>query len=76
MCDQHTNITLNEDGFAHLGKITFDDGSYDNCTSVSFKVRRMSSTCNPSDTLWQEGIDFCCYDVANGPGSSRTSSNR
>lgn len=67
VCDEHTNVTLNEIGITHLGKITFDDGSYDNCTSVSFKVRRMTSPCNQDDLNWVDGIDFCCADVAASP---------
>ncbi|MGE5355853.1 MAG: T9SS type A sorting domain-containing protein [Deltaproteobacteria bacterium] len=63
VCDKHTSITLNENGIAYLGKMTFDDGSYDNCTPVTFRVRRMSSTCNPADTNWGDGLNFCCADV-------------
>ncbi|HHH53007.1 MAG TPA: hypothetical protein ENK91_05060, partial [Bacteroidetes bacterium] len=47
ICDQHTTITLTDEGIGYLNKITFDDGSYDNCTDVTFRVRRMSSTCDP-----------------------------
>ncbi|HEB62813.1 MAG TPA: T9SS type A sorting domain-containing protein, partial [Bacteroidetes bacterium] len=64
VCDEHTTISLNEDGRGYLGKITFDDGSYDNCSDVTFRVRRMTSSCDPSDTQWGDGIHFCCDDVS------------
>ena len=67
ICDAHTSITLNENGLGYLGKMTFDDGSYDNCTAVTFRVRRTISTCDPADTQWGDGINFCCADVAAGP---------
>ena len=64
ICDQHTTITLTDEGKGYLNKITFDDGSYDNCSEVTLRVRRMSSTCDPSDTQWGEGVHFCCDDVS------------
>ncbi len=67
ICDAHTSITLNENGLGYLSKLTFDDGSYDNCTPVKFRVRRTSSTCNPADLQWGEGINFCCADVGPNP---------
>lgn len=67
ICDAHTSITLNENGWGYLNKMTFDDGSYDNCTSVTFRVRRMSSTCDPTDTQWKDGLTFCCADVVSSP---------
>jgi len=64
ICDKHTTISLNDEGKGYLGKITFDDGSYDNCTDITMRVRRMTSSCDPSDTHWGEGVHFCCDDVS------------
>ncbi len=64
ICDEHTTISLNEEGKAFLGKLTFDDGSYDNCGDITMRVRRMTSSCDPTDTQWGEGVHFCCDDVS------------
>ncbi len=64
ICDKHTTISLNDEGKGYLGKITFDDGSYDNCSDITMRVRRMTSSCDPSDTQWGEGVHFCCDDVS------------
>ncbi len=64
ICDEHTTISLNDEGKAYLGKITFDDGSYDNCSDITMRVRRMTSSCDPTDTQWGEGVHFCCDDVS------------
>lgn len=63
VCDAHTTITLTDEGLGYLGKLTFDDGSYDNCTDISLRVRRLTSTCDPTDTQWGEGVHFCCQDL-------------
>jgi len=62
VCDKHTTITLSDEGIGYLEKYTFDDGSYDNCTDVTLKVRRMDNTCDNSDIHWGEGVHFCCLD--------------
>ena len=63
VCDQHTQIVIGKDGVAKAAAIVFDDGSNDNCSDVSFKVRRMVANCVPSETIFTDSITFCCEDV-------------
>jgi uncharacterized repeat protein (TIGR01451 family) len=45
-CDQHTIVSLTNDGPNGITLVpasVFDDGSYDNCGPVTFRVRRMDS---------------------------------
>lgn len=41
ICDQFTVVTLTSNGYAQIFAESFDDGSYDNCTPVTFAVRRV-----------------------------------
>lgn len=62
-CETHTQVALGADGMALIDASTFDDGSYDNCTDVHFKVRRMAANdCQPNDTLYDQ-VKFCCSDI-------------
>ncbi|MEZ5048797.1 MAG: hypothetical protein R2766_04000 [Saprospiraceae bacterium] len=51
VCDEFTTVTLTTDGMAWVFAETFDDGSHDNCSEVSFLVRRMTSGCGASTML-------------------------
>ncbi len=78
ICDEHTVVSLTttnaNDGIAKILAHTFDDGSFDNCADVFFKVRRMNTgECDgangddfPSVSGYQEMFDdyaaFCCDD--------------
>ena len=45
-CDSHTTVSLTNDGPYGITLVpahVFDDGSYDNCGPVTFRVRRMDS---------------------------------
>ena len=72
ICDQNITVSLNDYGIAILPAIEFDEGSYDACGDVFFKVKRMdaSSTCfsdsNPNN-LFDDNIQFCCEDIDNSP---------
>ncbi len=62
-CDKDTKVALGADGMALVDATTFDDGSYDNCASVHFKVRRMDDNdCQPNDHLY-DAVKFCCTDI-------------
>jgi subtilisin-like proprotein convertase family protein len=63
VCDQHTQVVLGVDGTARVSAFTFDDGSHDNCSAITYEVRRMQTTCVLSDTLFQDTITFCCDDI-------------
>lgn len=62
-CDAHTVVSLTADGTALVDAVTFDDGSYDNCSPVYFKARRMDSTaCQKNDKFFDQ-VKFCCSDL-------------
>lgn len=61
VCDLHSVISLDEKGEAIIDAISFDDGSWDNCSPITLETRRMEASC--SDTLWREHVTFCCNDV-------------
>lgn len=79
VCDEFTVVTLSNNGSAIIFAETFDDGSHDNCTAVTYHVRRMgSSTCTGDPipytiapgfpaNLPRDGygnfVRFCCADV-------------
>ncbi len=62
-CDQTTQIGLSVDGMAFVNATTFDDGSYDNCSPVSFKVRRMNPNGCQDNNQFHDQVKFCCEDV-------------
>ncbi len=63
VCDEFTVVTLSNNGWAHVFAESFDDGSHDNCTKVTFDVRRTTPGCSASTTAWAEYVQFCCEDV-------------
>ncbi|GIV31850.1 MAG: hypothetical protein KatS3mg030_152 [Saprospiraceae bacterium] len=62
VCDAYTVVALNNNGVAVVFAQTFDDGSYDNCSSVSFSVRRMTAACG-TQPVFGPTVKFCCSDV-------------
>jgi hypothetical protein len=63
VCDEITSVSLDNQGMAKLFANNLDDGSHDNCCMDSFSVRRMTSPCNPADTLFGPYVNLCCIDV-------------
>ena len=63
VCDQHTQVVIGGNGESRVSAFTFDDGSNDNCSEITFSVRRMQTSCVMSDTLFQDTITFCCDDI-------------
>ncbi|MFQ5447409.1 MAG: hypothetical protein ACE5FF_10780, partial [Saprospiraceae bacterium] len=63
ICDEITNVSLDNNGLAKIEAEVFDDGSYDNCCLDSFLVRRMDAACYLADTLFGPAVSFCCVDV-------------
>ncbi len=69
VCDEHTVVTLTNNGWAHVFAYTFDDGSHDNCTDVTFSVRRLTAGCNSNGSTneltnpFSDFIQVCCEDV-------------
>jgi hypothetical protein len=62
-CDQFTKVALGNNGEALINAETFDDGSYDNCAPVEFKVRRMFPNACQTDTVFHDQVKFCCADI-------------
>ena len=63
VCDEFTVVTLTTGGVAQIFAETFDDGSHDNCTDVSFDARRMTAGCSASTVNYTKAVNFCCDDV-------------
>ncbi len=64
VCDLHTFVAVNEDGWAIADIESFDDGSWDNCMIDYMEVRRMGSNPCGSNT-WDDHAKFCCSDIGN-----------
>jgi hypothetical protein len=70
ICREVTQVALSSDidGLTEVGAKYFDEGSYDNCGPVYFKVRRMDNFCAgyPDDrNRFNDEVRFCCSDVGN-----------
>ncbi len=64
VCDEHTVVSLTTTGTTDVPATVFDDGSYDNCNDVFFKVRRMNFTsCDFNYGTYDDVATFCCDDV-------------
>ncbi|MFK8006456.1 MAG: HYR domain-containing protein, partial [Saprospiraceae bacterium] len=65
ICDEHTTVAIGSDGTASIDAISFDDGSFDACSDVTFDVRRMDNpACPGSDfTSYGPSVPFFCCDV-------------
>ena len=62
-CDEITQVSLGIDGMGLVNATTFDDGSYDNCGPVYFKVRRViQDSCQRYDRFHDQA-KFCCTDI-------------
>ena len=63
VCDEFTQVSLGVDGMVLVNATTFDDGSYDNCSDVSFKVRRMDGNDCQDNNKFYDQVKFCCEDI-------------
>ena len=64
VCKTYLTIGLGDNGRGRINARDFDNGSYDNCGVVSWKVRRMSDPCHsPAITSLRDTVAFCCTDV-------------
>ena len=62
-CDQLTQVALGPTGMVSVDALTFDDGSFDNCAPVRFKVRRMLANGCQSANAFHDQVKFCCSDI-------------
>ncbi len=67
-CETIHTVALT-DGVTLVNALTFDDGSYDDCSGVTFKVSRMDNPkCAGNDaTSFGDSAPFYCCDINNGP---------
>lgn len=64
VCDQHTVVSLSFDEQVYVNAETFDDGSYDECSDITWSARRMTDACNVAgNTSYSSTVTFCCADV-------------
>jgi len=61
ICDENTTVSLDNNGFASIDAITFDDGSTDNCSEdLTLEVRKVFNTCDPTNNAFGPSVSFCC----------------
>ncbi len=59
ICDEFDVVALTSDGTAHVPASSFDDGSYDECSALSFVVKRMNpNTCGDCETPVLPGFKY------------------
>ena len=64
VCDQHTVASIGSDGIAVIDALTFDDGSYDNCSDLTIDVRKLNDSCgNGSNLSFGNSVSFCCNEI-------------
>jgi len=62
VCDEHTVVTVTGECTARAFAKTFDDGSFDNCSEVTFQVRRMTGNCGGTH-VFGDYVEFCSGDI-------------
>jgi hypothetical protein len=68
VCDEHTVISINEQGVGKLFAASVNSGSFDNCTIDSIAIRRMTDWCGiPANTSFDSSVTFCCEDLTHNP---------
>ncbi|RMD68884.1 MAG: hypothetical protein D6818_10995, partial [Bacteroidetes bacterium] len=67
VCDAVTEVTLSQDGTAHVPAAAFDDGSHDDCCIDHFEARRLTDACGDSSSVaFGPDVVFCCADATAG----------
>jgi hypothetical protein len=67
VCDEITDVNLDNNGLAIVNAITFDDGSTDNCCIEEYQVRRVDGDCDGQFDDFGPTVTFCCDDAMNNP---------
>lgn len=62
VCRTSTKVALSNNGLAFVDAKEFDEGSYDNCGDVFFKVARANAD-DCGKTKFDDKVSFCCGDV-------------
>ncbi len=62
-CVELTQVSLGANGMSLVNAAAFNSGSYDNCSPLSFKVRRAAANSCQSNAEFHDQVKFCCEDV-------------
>ncbi len=63
VCVEFTQVSIGASGMALMNATSLNNGSFDNCSDVYFKARRMNSNgCQPSNQFHDQ-VKFCCEDI-------------
>jgi len=63
VCDQHTVVSLNDQGMAWASPEAFDDGSWDNCGLDRLEVMKLTGSDCGEPREFASKIKFCCEDI-------------
>ena len=63
LCLNNLSVKLDNNGIARVPAVLLNSGSFDNCGTVHFDVRRLENCQYPADTLYKPYIDFYCCDA-------------
>lgn len=63
VCKEFTVVTLTSNGFARIFALSFDNGSHDNCSNLTYEVARTTPGCGFPLNTFGPSVDFCCADV-------------
>jgi Secretion system C-terminal sorting domain len=58
-----TQVAIGSDGQITVPATSFDNGSYDDCGDVYFRVRRMDANPCQDNNVFRPSVKFCCSDV-------------
>ena len=68
VCDQFNTVSLKGNGFTEITATSVDDGSSDECSAVTVKIRRVDDPCGYGQNVeWLDKVGFCCADANTSP---------
>ncbi|MEZ4910429.1 MAG: HYR domain-containing protein [Saprospiraceae bacterium] len=68
VCDQLNTVSLKGNGYTEITASSVDDGSSDECSAVTVKIRRVDDPCGYGQTEdWLDKVGFCCADANTSP---------
>ena len=63
VCDEFTTVSLISNGTSRIYANSLDDGSHDDCSAVTFQVKKNDEDLCNGNTNYSNYIDFCCLEV-------------
>ncbi len=68
VCDQFNTVNIGNGSITDITAASINNQSYDECTPVVVKIRRMDDPCGGGfDTAWYDKVEFCCLDAGTSP---------